>query len=259
MSDSTATPPTEPTRPTTPVSDAPATGGEVVPPPAARETATTPAQRAEPKATKPVAKPATAPKPAKPLTPERKARRGATIAGAIALPLVTAGFTLLAVPLAIWQLATMVKTVVVVIANAVAGSGAASDANATLASIDPNAMSGITIAFAIVGVVLLVGGAVVSVLVLRAHGVARPGMVTVVAVPMGTLVAAIVTGTVGALGGLLFGTSDSVSQVLGNAAIAIALTAIGSGIATIVTGALVWLWMGGIFHERGADAAVAKR
>ncbi|SDH65416.1 hypothetical protein SAMN04489720_1904 [Agrococcus jejuensis] len=192
--------------------------------------------------------------PAKPLTPERKARRGAIIAGAIALPLVTAGFTLLAVPLAIWQLATIVKTVVVVIANAVAGTGAAADANSTLASIDPNAMSGITIAFAIVGAVLLVGGAVVSVLVLRAHGVRRPGMVTTVAVPMGTVVATIVTGTVGALGGLLFGTSDSVSQVLGNAAIGIALTAIGSGIATIVAGALVWLWMAGIFHERSEPA-----
>ncbi len=241
VSDPTATPPTEPTRPTTPLPDAPT----AVTPPA------TPAPaKAEP-AKAPAAAAAT---PAKPLTPERRARRGAIVAGAIALPLVTAGFALLAVPLAIWQLATIVKTVVVVIANAVAGTGAAADANATLASIDPDAMSGITIAFAIVGVVLLVGGAVVSVLVLRAHGVPRPGMVTTVAVPMGSLMATIVTGTVGALGGLLFGTSDTLSQVLGNAAVAIALTAIGSGVATIVAGALVWLWMAGIFHERAEPA-----
>lgn len=247
MSDTTATPPTEPTRPTTPVPDAATAAGSPTPaaPPATTDPATSPVARAEP-----ATAPAKSAKPATPLTPERRARRGAIVAGAIALPLVTAGFTLLAVPLAIWQLATIVKTVVVVIANAVAGTGAAADANATLASIDPNAMSGLTIAFAIVGAVLVVGGAVVSVLVLRAHGALRPTMVTVVALPMGTVIAAIVTSTVGALAGLLFGTSDSLSQVLGNAALGIALTALGSGLATIVTGALVWLWMASIFHER---------
>ena len=249
VSDPTATPPAEPARATTPVPQAPATVEQPTrdAPPAAgdgdRRAATTERRATDAKATERA-----------PLTPQRRARRGAVVAGAIALPLVTAGLALLAVPLAIWQLATIVKTVVVVIANAVAGTGAAADANATLASIDPNATSGLTIALAIVGAVLVVAGALVSVLVLRSHGVHRPTMVTTIALPMGVLVASIVTATVGALGGLLFGTSDSVSEVLGNAAIAIALTAIGSGIATVVTGALVWMWMAGILHDRPAPA-----
>ncbi|WP_175414044.1 hypothetical protein [Agrococcus sp. SGAir0287] len=240
MSDTTATSPSEPTRPTTPALDAPA--------------AAVPARPASP-AAKAVRTPTEAATPAAPLTPERRAQRGAIVAGAIALPLVTAGLALLAVPLAIWQLATIVKTIVVVIANAVAGTSAASDANATLASIDPDAMSGLTIALAIVGAVLVVAGALVSVLVLRAHGVHRPAMATTIAMPMGVVVASIVAATIGAVGGLLFGTSDSLSQVLGNAAIAIALTAIGSGAATVATGALVWLWMVRIVRERTEPAA----
>jgi len=243
VSDPTATPPAEPTRAATSAPDAVPT---VARPERASHDAAAPTTARSAAVGRSTA--------SAPVTPERRARRGALVAGAIALPLATAGLALLAVPLAIWQLATIVQTLVVVIANAVAGTGAAADANATLASIDPNATSGLTIALAIVGAVLVVAGALVSVLVLRSHGVHRPTMVTTIALPMGVLVASIVTATVGALGGLLFGTSDSVSEVLGNAAIAIALTAIGSGIATVVTGALVWMWMAGILHDRPAPA-----
>ncbi|MCS0500163.1 hypothetical protein [Protaetiibacter mangrovi] len=173
----------------------------------------------------------------------KRARRGSVVAGALALPLMGLGLLALAVPLAVWYLGTVVRTLIVVLANAVRGLAAARTANDTLATVDAGSVSGVTIAAAIVGAVLLLAGALLSVLVLRAHGVARPALVTLLATPMGVVVAAILSASIGALGGLLFGTSTSVGEVLGKAALGISLTVIGSAVVTVVAGALVWPWV----------------
>ncbi len=190
----------------------------------------------------------------KPATPEQRARRGANVAGAIALPLATAGILMLAVPLAVWYLNTIIRTVAVVIANAVSGKGAAEETNTTLASIEPGAVSTVTLALAIIGAAFLIAGALVSFFVLRSHGVARPGMVTAIAFPVGLVIATLLSASLGALGGLLFGTSASVAQILANAALGIALTTIGSVAVTVVTGALVWPVVARVFRpEREAS------
>lgn len=187
--------------------------------------------------------------------PGRRARRGAIIAGALSLPLVTLGAILLAVPLAVWYLSTVIRTLVVVVANIVSGTTAAEDANATLGSIDPAALGGVTLGFAIVGVVFVIAGWVASIFVLRAHGVARPATVTGFGIAVGILIASVLTATVGALTGLIFGTARTVGQVLGNAALSIALTTIGAAAVTIVTGIVVWLWMARTFRARDEPAA----
>ena len=185
----------------------------------------------------------------------RKARRGATIAGALTLPLVTLSVILLAVPLAVWYLSTVIRTLVVVIADIVAGDEAAGDANSTLSDIDPTALGGVTLAFAIVGAVLLVGGWLVSYLVLRGHRVDRPGYVTGFGIAVGLVISSVLTASVGALTGLIFGTARTVGQVLGNAALGIALTTIGSIIVTVCTGIVVWLWMERLFRAPAAPSA----
>ena len=69
------------------------------------------------------------------------------------------------------------------------------------------------------------------------------------------------TATVGALTGLIFGSARTVGQVLGNAALSIALTTIGSAAVTVATGIIVWLWMERLFRagrvsaERDVEAA----
>ena len=185
----------------------------------------------------------------------RRARRGAIISGAISLPLVTLGVVLLAVPLAVWYLSTVIRTLVVVVANIVSGSGAAKDANSTLGQIDPAALGGVTLGFAIVGAVFVIAAWLFSFFVLRAHRVERPGYVTGFGVTVGLVIGTVLTATVGALTGLLFGTARTVGQVLGNAALSIALTGLGSVAVTVVTGILVWLWMSRIFRARVADPA----
>lgn len=185
----------------------------------------------------------------------KKARRGTIIAGALALPLVTLGVILLAVPLAVWYLSTVIRTLVVVVANIVSGSGAAKDANSTLGQIDPAALGGVTLGFAIVGLVFVVAGWLVSFLVLRAHRIDRPGYVTGFGVTVGLVIATLLTATVGALTGLIFGTAQTVGQVLGNAALGIALTTIGSVAVTVGTGILVWLWMERLFRAPVAEPA----
>ncbi|QNO38020.1 hypothetical protein H4J02_03045 [Protaetiibacter sp. SSC-01] len=226
------------------------------------ESAATPAAPASvpaasaPAATPPAGKPAA---PKKHETPaeaeERRARRGTVIAGAVTLPLITLGVVLLAVPLAVWYLSTVIRTLVVVVANIVSGSGAAKDANSTLGQIDPAALGGVTLGFAIVGAVFVIAAWLFSFFVLRAHRVERPGYVTGFGVTVGLVIATVLTATVGALTGLLFGTARTVGQVLGNAALSIALTGLGSVAVTVVTGILVWLWMSRIFRTRVADPA----
>jgi hypothetical protein len=187
--------------------------------------------------------------------PDRKrARRGAIIAGALTLPMVTLGAILLAVPLAVWYLSTVIRTLVVVVANIVSGTGAAKDANTTLDRIDPAALGGVTLGFAIVGLVFVAAGCVVSLIVLRTHRVDRPGYVTGFGVMVGLVIATVLTATVGALTGLIFGTARTVAQVLGNAALGIALTTIGAVAVTVATGIVVWLWMARLFRERDVPA-----
>ena len=203
-----------------------------------------------------------APAPAEPVVPapparsadaaQRRARRGAIVSGAIALPLVTLGVVLLAVPLAVWYLSTVIRTLVVVVANILSGSDAADDANSTLGGIDPAALGGVTLGFAIVGAVFVVAGLLLSFFVLRSHGVAKPGYVTGFGVSVGLVIATILTATVGALTGLVFGAARTVAQVLGNAALSIALTTIGSVVVTVGTGILVWVWMERIFRAPAA-------
>jgi hypothetical protein len=179
---------------------------------------------------------------------QRRGRRGAITAGAIALPLVTLGVILLAVPLAVWYLSTVIRTLVVVVANILSGETAAGDANSTLGQIDPAALGGVTLGFAIVGAVFVVAGWLVSFFVLRAHAVARPGYVTGFGMAVGLVIASVLTASVGALTGLVFGTAQTVGQVLGNAALSIALTTIGAVAVTVATGVLVWLWMERLFR-----------
>ncbi len=179
---------------------------------------------------------------------ERRVRRGTVIAGAVTLPLVTLGVVLLAVPLAVWYLSTVIRTLVVVVANIVSGSGAAKDANSTLGQIDPAALGGVTLGFAIVGAVFVVAAWLFSFFVLRAHRVERPGYVTGFGITVGLVIATVLTATVGALTGFLFGSARTVGQVLGNAALSIALTGLGAVAVTVATGIVVWLWMGRIFQ-----------
>jgi len=201
---------------------------------------------AAPGSAAPVDSPVEAPDPD--AAARRKERRGAIIAGALSLPLVTLGVIQLAVPLAVWYLSTVIRTLVVVIANIVSGEKAAGDANSTLERVDPGALGSVTLGFAIVGLVLVVAGWLVSYFVLRAHGTTRPGYVTGFGVAVGLVIAAVLTASVGALTGVLFGTSSTVGEVLGNAALGIALTTIGSAIVTVGTGILVWLWMERLFR-----------
>lgn len=178
----------------------------------------------------------------------RRARRGASIAGAVSLPLVSLGTVLLAVPLAVWYLSTVIRTLVVVVANILSGDRAADDANSTLGRIDPAALGGVTLGFAIVGAVFVVAGCLISFFVLRAHRVGRPGYVTGFGIAVGLVISSVLSATVGALTGLIFGTAQTVGQVLGNAALGIALTTIGAVVVTVATGVLVWLWMERLFR-----------
>lgn len=223
----------------------------------------TPAPAPEPApepATPTPAVPASAAKPDDPAAASaRRSRRGAITAGAISLPLITLGAILLAVPLAVWYLSTVIRTLVVVVANILSGGKAADDANTTLGQIDPAALGGVTLGFAIVGAVFVVAGWLVSYFVLRAHGVARSGHVTGFGVAVGLVIASVLTASVGALTGLIFGTARTVAQVLGNAALSIALTTIGAAVVTVATGILVWVWMERLFRVEGVGADTPPR
>lgn len=189
----------------------------------------------------------------------KRARRGSVIAGVLSLPLISLGLIALAVPLAVWYVGTVFRTLVVVFINAVRGLAAAKEANASLSTVDAGSVSGVTIAVAIVGAVLFVAGALLSIFVLRSHGVGRPALVTLLAIPMGLVIAMVLSATIAALAGLVFGTSDSVGEVLGKAALGIALTVIGSALTTVASGGLVWPWVARLVRVDDPGKVIEER
>ena len=196
-------------------------------------------------------------KPAKPLTEEQRLsqrrRRGALASGALSMPIITLGATLMAVPLGIWYVSTVFKTVIVVITNMVTGEREAQSVNGALNNVDPGAMSSISVALIIVGAVLVIAALVISFFMLRAHDVEKPLLVTIFSVPMATVVAAVITASFGALGGLLFReTTQTVSGILGNAALGIAGFALAAIAVSVVIGGAVWWWVAHVL--RGLDA-----
>lgn len=213
----------------------------------------------KPVAEKPaVAKPAeekkSAPKTEKQLTPEqreaKRRRRGALSAGALAMPIITLGATLMAVPLGIWYVSTVFKTIIVVITNMVTGQRQAQQVNGALNNVDPDAMSSISLALIIVGAVLVIAALLISYLMLRAHDVDQPLLVTTFSMPMASVIAAVVTASIGALGGLLFrSATETVSGILGNAALGIAAFALAAIAVSVVIGGVVWWWVATIFRR----------
>lgn len=238
------------------------TGAEAVSPPAAPQSSpasapTTTGHTGSPAETapKPAAGAAAEPreKPVKDLTPEQlekqRRKRGSLASGALAMPIITLGATLMAVPLGIWYVSTLLKTVIVVITNAVSGEQQAAAVNDALANVDPDAMSSISLALIIIGAVLVLAAIAISWFMLRAHDIERPMLVTVFSVPMAAVLSAVVTISIGALGGLLFrDATRTLEGVLGNAPLGIAGFAIAAIVVSVLIGAAVWWWVARIFR-----------
>lgn len=189
----------------------------------------------------------------KDLTPEQlekqRRKRGSLASGALAMPIITLGATLMAVPLGIWYVSTLLKTVIVVITNAVSGEQQAAAVNDALANVDPDAMSSISLALIIIGAVLVLAAIAISWFMLRAHDIERPMLVTVFSVPMAAVLSAVVTISIGALGGLLFrDATRTLEGVLGNAPLGIAGFAIAAIVVSVLIGAAVWWWVARIFR-----------
>ncbi|WP_293695965.1 hypothetical protein [uncultured Agrococcus sp.] len=190
------------------------------------------------------------------LTPEeqwkQRQRRGSFAAGALAMPIIGLGVTLMAVPLGIWYVTTVFKTVIVVIMNMVAGEEEAAEVNTALGNIDPGSMSAVSISLVIVGVVLLAAAFALSYFMLRAYDIERPLLVTTFSAPMATVLVAVVSASIGALGGLMFeGATQTVEGTLSSAPWGIAGFALASIAVSVVIGAGVWWWVGRIL--RSAD------
>ncbi|MGO1393725.1 hypothetical protein [Agrococcus casei] len=251
-----------------PVTDArQATGASAVPQnPAATPAAKTDTAEQRPAETATTEKTAKAEKPTKPkkqLTPEQQAtqrrRRGALASGALSMPIIALGVTLMAVPLGIWYVSTVFKTVIVVITNMVTGEREAKSVNGALNNVDPGAMSSISVALIIVGAVLSIAALLVSYFMLRATKVEKPMLVTIFSVPLASVVSAVVIASIGALGGLIFrDTTHTVSGILGNAALGIAGFALAAIAVSIVIGGAVWWWVAHIFRNVSAEGSQKK-
>ena len=193
-------------------------------------------------------------KPEKELTPEQRLsqrrKRGALASGALSMPIITLGAAMMDVPLGIWYVSTVFKTVIVVITNMVTGRAEADAVNGALNNVDPGAMSSISISLIIIGGVLVLAALAISYFMLRAYDVEKPMRVTVFSVPMAAVIAAVVTASVGALGGLIFrDATHTVAGILGNAALGIAGFALSAIAVSIVIGAAVWWWVARIFRS----------
>lgn len=188
------------------------------------------------------------------LSPEerlkQRRRRGSAAAGALAMPIIGLGATLMAVPLGIWYVTTVFKTVIVVIMNMVAGTQEAAEVNDALNNIDPASMSAVSLSLVIVGVVLVIAALCISYFMLRAYDVQQPFLVTLFSVPLATVIVTVVSASIGALGGLMFqSATQTVDGTLSSAPLGIAGFAIASIAVSIAIGAGVWWWVGRILRS----------
>jgi hypothetical protein len=179
----------------------------------------------------------------------KRERRGVMIAGALGLPLVTLGLITLAVPIGAWYVTTVFKSVIMAVAALFASEAQVRELDQSITQVDPTSFGNVSFWLIVIGAVLLVGGFVLSWLVLRAHGVFHPVLVTLTAVPMAIGLSAILQAGAGALAGLVFQLGDGgVSAVIANALFALLLFLVASVVIAVIVGVLVWLWMGSVFR-----------
>lgn len=188
------------------------------------------------------------------MTPEqreaRRRRRGTLASGGLAMPIIALGATLMAVPLGIWYVSTVLKTVIVVITNMVTGKQQAEQVNGALNNVDPGAMSSFSLALIIIGAVLVIAALLISYFMLRAHDVRHPLLVTTFSVPLASVVVVVLSASIGALGGLLFrDATQTVGGILTNAAFGIAGFALAVIAVSVVIGGATWWWVASIFRR----------
>ncbi len=179
----------------------------------------------------------------------KRERRGVMIAGALGLPLVTLGLITLAVPIGAWYATTVFKSVIMAVAALFASEAQVRELDRSITQVDPTSFGNVSFWLIVIGAVLLLGGFVLSWLVLRAHGVFHPVLVTLTAVPMALGLSAILQAGAGALAGLVFQLGDGgISAVIANALFALLLFLVASVVIAVIVGVLVWLWMGSVFR-----------
>lgn len=196
--------------------------------------------------------PVAPPAPRPPLT--RRQRRGALIAGAVALFLLQLGFTVAIVP--------VVFVGVVLLAFTITNSLASRPADASSwdrfwvdTHIDPAPWIPWLIAVAVAGILIMVLAVLVSGWILRAHGVIRPRGVTWSGIGIGIVGQWIVGGILGVIANLASLGLQQISGGIGSLGGGAAIVAIGSLVAAIPVGALTWWWMAHAFRAPAAAAA----
>ncbi len=179
----------------------------------------------------------------------KRERRGATIAGALGLPLVTLGLITLAVPIGAWYVTSVFKSVIMAFAALFASEAQVRELDQSITAVDPTSFGNVSFWLIVAGAVLLLGGLLLSWLVLRAHGVFHPVLVTLTAVPMAIGLSFILQAGAGALAGLVFQLGNGgVSAVIANALFALLLFLVASVVIAVAVGIGVWLWMASVFR-----------
>lgn len=188
----------------------------------------------------------------------KRERRGVMIAGALGLPLVTLGLITLAVPIGAWYVTTVFKSVIMAVAALFASEAQVREIDTSITRVDPTSFGNVSFWLIVAGAVLLLAGLLLSWLVMRAHAVFHPMLVTLTAVPMAIGLSFVLQAGAGALAGLVFGLGDGgVSAVIANALFALLLFLVAAVVIAVVVGVLVWLWMGSVFRATVATGAPA--
>lgn len=150
----------------------------------------------------------------------KRERRGAAIAGALGLPLATLGLIALAVPIGAGYVTTL-----------------------GLIALTP-AASGMLFWLMISGAVLLLAGLLLSWLVLRAHGVFHPMLVTLSSMGMSIGLSLVLQAAAGALAGLVFGLGVEGTVF----ADPLLLFGVASVVMAVLIGIGVWRWMASVLR-----------
>lgn len=176
----------------------------------------------------------------------RRARRGASIAGALGLPLVSLGLIALLLPVVAWFSIRVIAPVAEALTGLLIADERALALGGSAAGDAAIALDAGSVWLLVAGGGLILVGMLLSWLVLRAHGVFRPVLVTLTAVPTGLGLAGLLQAV--ALTALVLQLGDGgAAGAVASPMLALLVLAAVVAIA-VIAGLLVWRWMASAFR-----------
>jgi hypothetical protein len=185
---------------------------------------------------------------------DRKAKRGAMVAGAVSFTVMTIGCAVAVVPVTIAVVVAFVAGAFALIASTAGGGNQVQEwFNTNFPQFASMWLLWIGI-FVVVGIIVWVVGLLVSIVVLKAHGVSRPAAVTWSGLGIGIVASAVVSGIVYPVVSIFTSSFAGVWSTSSFGTVPVVITAIVALAGNAAIGLFSWWWMAHVLRRSSVPA-----